>query len=62
MEFTEEDFDEIEYKLSNCIRITLEIEHFKTEVNTRLNQEHWVPVVDYVKAYTEWLATPVNKE
>lgn len=41
------DFDEAEYALNNRIRITLEVESYKTEVHTNLG---WMPVVDYVKA------------
>lgn len=43
------DFSEAEYTLNNRIRITLNVESYQTEVNTELNGENWVPVVDYVQ-------------
>ena len=45
--YTEDEFDEAEYKLRTCIRITASADVYTTEVHTGAR---WVPITPYVKA------------
>ena len=47
MDFTRDEFFEAEYKLQNCIRVTLNVEFYTVEVNTG---KRWVKVSEYVEA------------
>lgn len=44
---TKDELFEAEYKLQNCLRVTLNVESFTTEVNTG---ERYVPITNYVLA------------
>lgn len=46
-ELTDGELYDAEWKLQNCIRITLDVESYYTEVNTG---KRWVKVSDYVTA------------
>jgi DNA polymerase III alpha subunit len=50
--FTDDEFDEAEHKLQNCIRITTNVESFTTEVYTGLR---WIPVSEYVRGLIEYI-------
>lgn len=49
----DEIYFEAEYKLQNCIRVTLNVETYVTEVRATKNM--WVPVTDYVLGLIEYL-------
>lgn len=44
---------EAEYKLQNCLRITLNVESFITEVEA--TKDNWVPVTKYVLGLIEYI-------
>jgi hypothetical protein len=50
VELDDDEIFEAEYKLQNCLRVTLDVEHFITEVNTG---KRWLRVSDYVTALLE---------